>query len=226
RATTQARAHEDERGKVVGAGERLGGERSVVAIVRGAAGRVGGVVAMVEGGTGAAKSARAAATLARTRPSSSTRCAREGGARGRGGPVLDGGNRPGRRDHHRTGEDPRCAWLRCPVAPRHRSRAWRATVIPCSRSRSRTIAAGIVERFARPGRAFAQATTMDDRLLPPPLLNTRCVKTPSGCTCALQLCPRRRPRATRGRLRPPRWTSTRTFVASLMRPASALTPTA
>ena len=108
-APTQARAHEDERGKVVGAGERLGCERSVGAVVRGAAGRVGGVVAMVEGGAGAAKSARAAATLAWTRPASSARCAREGGARGRGGPVFDGGDHPGRRDHHRTGEDPRRA---------------------------------------------------------------------------------------------------------------------
>jgi hypothetical protein len=34
------------------------------------------------------------------------------------------------------------------------------------------------------------------------------------------------PRATRGRLRPPCWTSTRTFVASLMRPASAPSATA
>src|ERR1019366_6688251 len=38
--------------------------------------------------------------------------------------------------------------------------------------------------------------------------------------------PRPWPRASRGRLRLPRWTSTRTFVASLMRPASALAPTA
>ena len=80
RATTQARAHEDERSEVVRAGEHLGVEWPVGPGVCRAASRVGGVLAMVEGRAGAAQTARAGPTLARTWAESRRRRTREGGA--------------------------------------------------------------------------------------------------------------------------------------------------
>jgi hypothetical protein len=63
----------------------------------------------------------------------------------------------------------------------------------------------VVAPFARLFAPHAVVAGLTTRL-PPPLLNTRCAKPPSGCTCALRLCPKSRwPRATRGRLRPRRW---------------------
>src|ERR1019366_2008514 len=52
----------------------------------------------------------------------------------------------------------------------------------------------------RVGRSL-QRPRWNDRSLPPPLLNTRCVETPSGCTCALSFCPRTA--IAQGELRPP-----------------------
>jgi hypothetical protein len=77
------------------------------------------------------------------------------------------------------------------------------------------------DRVERPSRDHKRMTAR----LPPPLLNTPMRKDSVGShLCAPALPSERRwPKATRGGLRrPPRWTSTRTFVASLMRPASAL----